>query len=101
MELDPPESDAGDRDRRRSGEEKKETVQKLIERYYRQLTVGCGRPAPGCDNPDCASFSAGHKLPPNDAAVQSIRCLKVPSSVFPCSVFSLTSLFADQSQALR
>ena len=80
MELDPPESDtAGDRDRRRSGEDKKETVQKLIERYYRQLTVGCGRPAPGCDNPDCASFSAGHKLPPNDAAVQSIRCLKVPT----------------------
>ena len=99
MELDPPDSDTGDRDRRRSGEDKKETVQKLIERYYRQLTVGCGRPAPGCDNPDCASFSAGHKLPPNDAAVQSIRCLKVSS--FHVLWFSLTSLFADQSQALR
>jgi len=62
-------------------EDKKKVVaqvaaQKLIERYYYQLTVGCG--AQGCDNPDCkSSGNINTTTTPNEAAARALRCLKV------------------------
>ena len=50
-------------------------VFRLIERYYKQLTEGCGRSS--CDNADCAS--SGHRLSPNEAAARSLQCLSVIS----------------------
>ena len=54
--------------------DKQKMFQRLIERYYSQLTEGCGRQS--CDNPACASSSLG-KLAPNEAAVRSLQCLSV------------------------
>jgi len=69
MECDPPEDD-------QSGAEKRKlAAQKLIERYYYQLTVGCG--ATGCDNPDCkSSGNIKTNLQPNEAAARALGCLK-------------------------
>jgi len=66
MECDPqPEAEAASGDKR-------SLVRGLIERYYRQLTEGCGRQS--CDNAACAS-SGLSKLAPNEAAARSIQCL--------------------------
>ena len=68
MECDPqPEAEAASGDKRG-------LVKRLIERYYRQLTEGCGRQS--CDNPACAS-SGLSKLTPNEAAARSLQCLSV------------------------
>ena len=68
MEVDPqPEAEPASGDKRG-------LVKRLIERYYKQLTEGCGRQS--CDNPDCAS-SGLSKLAPNEAAARSIQCLSV------------------------
>ena len=68
MECDPqPEAEAASGDKR-------SMVRGLIERYYRQLTEGCGRQS--CDNAACAS-SGLSKLAPNEAAARSIQCLSV------------------------
>ena len=68
MECDPqPEAEAASGDKRR-------LVQRLIERYYKQLTQGCGRQ--GCDTPACAS-SGLPSLSPNEAAARSLQCLSV------------------------
>ena len=56
-------------------EAQRKSVQRLIERYYYQLTQGCGR---HCDNPLC--FSSGaitSPLAPNEAAAKALQCLKV------------------------
>jgi len=70
MECDPPEDD-------QSGAEKRKlAAQKLIERYYYQLTVGCGDTS--CDNPDCkSSGNIKTNLQPNEAAARALGCLKV------------------------
>jgi len=55
-------------------EAQRKSVQRLIERYYYQLTQGCGR---HCDNPLC--FSSGaitSPLAPNEAAAKALQCLK-------------------------
>jgi len=55
-------------------EAQRKSVQRLIERYYYQLTQGCGR---RCDNPLC--FSSGaitSPLAPNEAAAKALQCLK-------------------------
>ena len=68
MEVDPqPEAEPASGDKR-------SLAKRLIERYYKQLTEGCGRQR--CDNPDCASSSLS-KLAPNEAAARSIQCLSV------------------------
>ena len=66
MECDPPAESSAD---------KKRSVQILIERYYHQLTRGCGRSV--CDNPRCASSGQLQALSPNEAAALSIQCLTV------------------------
>ena len=53
--------------------DKRKTIQKLIERYYHQLTQGCG--SNSCSNQNCAS--SGLMLSPNDAAARSLQCLTV------------------------
>jgi len=70
MECDPPEDD-------QSGAEKRKlAAQKLIERYYYQLTVGCGDTS--CENPDCkSSGNIKTNLQPNEAAARALGCLKV------------------------
>ena len=57
---------------------KKRSAQKLIERYYYQLTTGCGAAGGGCDNPDCvASGKITQLLQPNEAAARALHCFKV------------------------
>jgi len=62
--------------------EKRVAAQQLIERYYYQLTQGCGNDS--CTNEHCAS-SRKAPLSPNQAAVQvekSINCIFNQYSMF-------------------
>ncbi|CAH1954635.1 unnamed protein product [Acanthoscelides obtectus] len=59
-----------------SGENKDEVMKraaakKLIERYFYQLTDGCGNPS--CDNKYCASSGTLKPLSPDEAAAQAIQ----------------------------
>nr|CAH7726842.1 unnamed protein product [Callosobruchus chinensis] len=59
-----------------SGENKDEVMKraaakKLIERYFYQLTDGCGNPS--CDNKYCASSGTLKPLTPDEAAAQAIQ----------------------------
>ncbi|XP_049820248.1 ubiquitin-protein ligase E3A isoform X2 [Aethina tumida] len=50
---------------------KRAAAKKLIERYFYQLTDGCGNP--GCDNKYCASSGQMETLTPDQAAAQAIN----------------------------
>ncbi|KAK0162893.1 hypothetical protein PV327_006626 [Microctonus hyperodae] len=50
---------------------KRAAAKKLIERYFYQLTDGCGNPQ--CDNQNCASSGKVTNLTPNQAAAQAIQ----------------------------
>lgn len=50
---------------------KRAVAKKLIERYFYQLTDGCGNP--DCDNQNCASSGKVTNLTPNQAAAQAIQ----------------------------
>lgn len=50
---------------------KRAAAKKLIERYFYQLTDGCGNPH--CDNQNCASSGKVSNLTPNQAAAQAIQ----------------------------
>ncbi|XP_034937131.1 ubiquitin-protein ligase E3A [Chelonus insularis] len=50
---------------------KRAAAKKLIERYFYQLTDGCGNPQ--CDNQYCASSGKVTNLTPNQAAAQAIQ----------------------------
>ncbi|XP_047121045.1 ubiquitin-protein ligase E3A isoform X1 [Schistocerca piceifrons] len=50
---------------------KRAAAKKLIERYFYQLTDGCGNT--NCDNEFCASSGKVKSLTPNQAAVQAIQ----------------------------
>ncbi|XP_012279942.1 ubiquitin-protein ligase E3A isoform X2 [Orussus abietinus] len=50
---------------------KRAAVKKLIERYFYQLTDGCGNP--WCDNQNCASSGKVTNLTPDQAAAQAIQ----------------------------
>ncbi|XP_076249446.1 ubiquitin protein ligase E3A isoform X2 [Calliopsis andreniformis] len=50
---------------------KRAVAKKLIERYFYQLTDGCGNP--DCDNQNCASSGKVMNLTPNQAAAQAIQ----------------------------
>ncbi|XP_015513298.1 ubiquitin-protein ligase E3A isoform X1 [Neodiprion pinetum] len=50
---------------------KRAAAKKLIERYFYQLTDGCGNPQ--CDNQHCASSGKVTNLTPNQAAAQAIQ----------------------------
>ncbi|GIY89367.1 ubiquitin-protein ligase E3A [Caerostris extrusa] len=53
---------------------KRIAAQKLIERYYFQLTDGCGNQS--CENENCASCQKAPKLEPDEAAARAIRLCK-------------------------
>eukprot|EP00092_Neocalanus_flemingeri_P033596 GFUD01036523.1.p1 GENE.GFUD01036523.1~~GFUD01036523.1.p1 ORF type:complete len:884 (-),score=250.21 GFUD01036523.1:199-2850(-) len=58
-----------------SGSNMRKSAQKLIERYYFQLSQGCGN---HCDNPEClSSGKITQPLAPNEAAARALHCLKV------------------------
>jgi len=67
MECDPsPDTEQAD---------KRKAAQKLIERYYFQLTQGCGQ---NCDNQECVSSGKiTQPLAPNEAAARALHCFKV------------------------
>jgi len=68
MECDVPEET-------QSGTDKRKSAKKLIEQYYHQLTLGCGKN--NCDNLNCASSgSFATPLTPNEAAAKALECLK-------------------------
>ncbi|KAG5888353.1 hypothetical protein JTB14_020753 [Gonioctena quinquepunctata] len=50
---------------------KRAAAKKLIERYFYQLTDGCGNPH--CDNQYCASSGVMNPLTPDEAAAQAIQ----------------------------
>lgn len=50
---------------------KRAAAKKLIERYFYQLTEGCGNPQ--CSNQNCASSGKITNLTPNQAAAQAIQ----------------------------
>ena len=59
-----------------SEERRKAAAGQLIEKYYYQLTQGCGKK--NCDNPHCASSAQSPPhLSPNEAAARAIQCVKV------------------------
>jgi len=54
-------------------EDKRKSAQRLIEKYYYQLTQGCGQAV--CTNPNCASTSPPPS--PNEAAAKALYLFKV------------------------
>lgn len=50
---------------------KRTNAKKLIERYFYQLSDGCGNP--NCSNRNCASSGAIRHLTPNQAAARAIQ----------------------------
>ncbi|KFM64897.1 Ubiquitin-protein ligase E3A, partial [Stegodyphus mimosarum] len=63
---------------------KRTAAKKLIERYYFQLTDGCGNQA--CENENCASCQKAPKLEPDEAAARAIELFKSKAKlcVPPC-----------------
>ncbi|KAJ8984869.1 hypothetical protein NQ317_002708 [Molorchus minor] len=55
----------------KEGVMKRAVAKKLIERYFYQLTDGCGNP--NCDNKYCASSGELKPLTPDEAAAQAIQ----------------------------
>lgn len=50
---------------------KRAQTKELIEKYFYQLTIGCGNT--NCENVNCASNSNFEKLTPNHAAARAIK----------------------------
>lgn len=50
---------------------KRAIAKKLIERYFYQLSDGCGKP--NCANKNCASSGSVEALSPNQAAARAIQ----------------------------
>lgn len=70
---------------------KKIAARKLIERYYFQLTDGCGNQS--CKNENCASCQKAPKLDPDEAAARAIQLFKSKAKlcVPPCPDVDSTS----------
>ncbi|XP_063907142.1 ubiquitin-protein ligase E3A isoform X4 [Zophobas morio] len=60
-------------------EMKRAAARKLIERYFYQLTDGCGNPA--CNNKYCASSGQLKPLTPDEAAAQAIQLFSQEASL--------------------
>lgn len=56
-----------------ANDRKRAQTKKLIEKYFYQLTIGCGNT--NCENVNCASNSNFEKLTPNQAAARAIKLL--------------------------
>jgi len=76
-------------------EQRRAAAGQLIEKYYYQLTVGCGRT--NCDNKDCASSPLSpSSLSPNEAAARAIQCVKAKTSL--CTLHTQTELRAETEE---
>lgn len=54
---------------------KRAAAKHLIERYYHQLTEGCGNEA--CTNEFCASCPSFHRMDNNAAAIKALELFKI------------------------
>lgn len=54
---------------------KRAAAKHLIERYYHQLTEGCGNDS--CSNAWCSSSRGSHRLDNNAAAVKALELYKI------------------------
>lgn len=75
---------ASDASRSAEANRKRTAARKLIERYYFQLTDGCGNQS--CKNENCASCQKAPKLDPDEAAARAIQLFKSKAKlcVPPC-----------------
>lgn len=53
---------------------KRAAAKKLIERYFYQLTDGCGNAS--CTNPNCFSSGTVEKMNPNEAAIRALNLFR-------------------------
>ncbi|XP_054709965.1 ubiquitin-protein ligase E3A-like [Uloborus diversus] len=76
--------ETNDASRSAEASRKRNAAKKLIERYYFQLTDGCGNQA--CQNENCASCQKAPKLEPDEAAARAIQLFKTKAKlcVPPC-----------------
>ena len=77
-------------------EQRRAAAGQLIQKYYYQLTEGCGQTR--CDNPNCASSAASPpSLSPNEAAARAIQCVKVGMSSWASDSTDLPHLGQETS----
>ncbi|KAG8176488.1 hypothetical protein JTE90_017543 [Oedothorax gibbosus] len=74
---------------------KRTAAKKLIERYYFQLTDGCGNHM--CENLNCASCQKAPRLDPDEAAARAITLFKAKAKlcVPPCPPVDESTYSAD------
>ncbi|XP_015831983.3 ubiquitin-protein ligase E3A isoform X2 [Nothobranchius furzeri] len=72
------------------------TAKRLIERYFRQLTEGCGNS--NCTNEFCASHSAFQPLDNNSAAAKSLELFKVNAKL--CDYYPSVRSSTDASSQM-
>lgn len=87
----------GAQDSKQSQAKKQTQAKKQIERYYFQLTVGCGKT--DCKNNYCASSGQVDKLSGNQAAIKSIQLYveqaKLCDVILPSSSQKIPMNFKD------
>lgn len=80
-----------------SQDSKKSQARKLIEKYFFQLTVGCGKSE--CKNNHCASSGQVDNLTGNQAAIKSLQLYteqaKLCEMTVPSSSSAVTSSIKD------
>ncbi|XP_032428729.1 ubiquitin-protein ligase E3A [Xiphophorus hellerii] len=73
------------------------TAKRLIERYFRQLTEGCGNS--NCTNEFCASCSTCQPLGNNAAAAKALELFKVNAKL--CDYYPSVESRSDENSRLR
>lgn len=76
-----------------TGDMKRTNAKKLIERYFYQLSDGCGNP--DCVNRYCASSGAVRNLTPNQAAARAIQLFSEDAQL--CDVFGTRKMARSKS----
>lgn len=71
----------------------RETAKRLIQRYFQQLTVGCGNSS--CTNESCASHSDFQPLDKNTAAAKALELFKVNAKL--CDYYPVVKSSSDES----
>ncbi|KAL1432726.1 hypothetical protein MTO96_012938 [Rhipicephalus appendiculatus] len=78
---------------------KKLAVKELIERYYYQLTEGCGRE--GCSNENCASSGRLRRLSPNEAAARALHLMMAKAALCDRAASNHTVERAPEASSCR
>lgn len=78
---------------------KKLAVKELIERYYYQLTEGCGRE--GCSNENCASSGRLRRLSPNEAAARALHLMMAKAALCDRAASNHTVELAPEASSCR